>query len=62
MRRQRAYVHATKDGWGADELKKLGLEPAVFGRRPRRPHALHLRPRRPALPWFSLSKRNPRVS
>ncbi|MUK01603.1 hypothetical protein GM708_06485 [Vibrio cholerae] len=23
---KRAYVRATKDGWSADELKKLGLE------------------------------------
>jgi hypothetical protein len=30
---KRAYVRATKDGWSADELKKLGLEPAAAGRR-----------------------------
>lgn len=27
------YVRATKDGWSAEELKKLGLEPAAVGRR-----------------------------
>lgn len=32
---KRAYVRATKDGWSADELKKLGLEPAAAGRRRR---------------------------
>jgi hypothetical protein len=30
---KRAYVRATKDGWSADELKKLGLEPAAAARR-----------------------------
>ncbi|MHC8609957.1 hypothetical protein ACW4FP_20160 (plasmid) [Paenarthrobacter ureafaciens] len=30
---KRAYVQATKDGWSADELKKLGLEPAAVKRR-----------------------------
>jgi hypothetical protein len=30
---KRAYVKATRDGWSADELKKLGLEPAAAGRR-----------------------------
>lgn len=30
---KRAYVQATKDGWSADELKKLGLEPAAEKRR-----------------------------
>lgn len=30
---RRAYVRATKDGWSAEELKKLGLEPAATGRR-----------------------------
>lgn len=30
---KRAYVRATKDGWSADELKKLGLENAAAGRR-----------------------------
>jgi hypothetical protein len=30
---KRAYVRATKDGWSAEELKKLGLEPAAAGRR-----------------------------
>lgn len=30
---KRAYVRATKDGWSADELKKLGLESAAAGRR-----------------------------
>lgn len=29
---KRAYVRATKDGWSAEELKKLGLEPAMAGR------------------------------
>lgn len=30
---KRAYVQATRDGWSADELKKLGLEPAAAKRR-----------------------------
>ncbi|NUU33389.1 hypothetical protein [Arthrobacter sp. C9C5] len=30
---KRAYVRATKDGWSPEELKKLGLESAVAGRR-----------------------------
>lgn len=30
---KRAYVQATRDGWSADELKKLGLEPASVKRR-----------------------------
>ncbi|SFU11519.1 hypothetical protein [Arthrobacter sp. ov118] len=30
---KRAYVRATKDGWSADELKKLGLEPGAVTRR-----------------------------
>lgn len=30
---KRAYVQATRDGWSADELKKLGLEPAAVKRR-----------------------------
>lgn len=30
---KRAYVRATKDGWSAEELKKLGLENATAGRR-----------------------------
>ncbi|MEV7663536.1 hypothetical protein [Paenarthrobacter sp. NPDC089316] len=30
---KRAYVKATRDGWNADELKKLGLEPAAATRR-----------------------------
>lgn len=30
---KRAYVRATKDGWSAEELKKLGLENAAAGRR-----------------------------
>ena len=30
---KRAYVKATRDGWSPDELKKLGLEPAVAARR-----------------------------
>jgi hypothetical protein len=30
---KRAYVRATKDGWSADELKKLGLENSAVGRR-----------------------------
>lgn len=30
---KRAYVRATKDGWSADELKKLGLENTAAGRR-----------------------------
>ena len=30
---KRAYVHATKDGWSTDELKKLRLEPAAASRR-----------------------------
>lgn len=30
---KRAYVRATKDGWSAEELRKLGLDPAVAGRR-----------------------------
>jgi hypothetical protein len=29
---KRAYIRATKDGWSADELKKLGLENPVAGR------------------------------
>jgi hypothetical protein len=32
---KRAYIRATRDGWSADELKKLGLEPAAAGRRRR---------------------------
>jgi hypothetical protein len=32
---KRAYVCAIKDGWSAEELKKLGLEPAAAGRRRR---------------------------
>lgn len=30
---KRAYVRATKDGWSADELKKLGLENSAASRR-----------------------------
>lgn len=30
---KRAYAQATRDGWSADELKKLGLEPAAVKRR-----------------------------
>ncbi|MCC3264590.1 hypothetical protein LJ752_00795 [Arthrobacter sp. zg-Y786] len=30
---KRAYVRATKDGWSADELRKLGLENAAASRR-----------------------------
>ncbi len=30
---KRAYVQATRDGWSADELKKLGLEPSAVKRR-----------------------------
>lgn len=30
---KRAYIKATRDGWSADELKKLGLEPAAVTRR-----------------------------
>lgn len=30
---KRAYVRATKDGWSADELKKLGLENTAVARR-----------------------------
>jgi multidrug resistance efflux pump len=30
---KRAYVRATKDGWSAEELKKLGLEPGSVTRR-----------------------------
>ncbi len=30
---KRAYVRAAKDGWGADELKKLGLESRAVSRR-----------------------------
>ncbi|GAB2722749.1 hypothetical protein ACX801_20960 [Arthrobacter bambusae] len=30
---KRAYVRATKDGWSAEELKRLGLEPAAVSRR-----------------------------
>jgi hypothetical protein len=30
---KRAYVQATRDGWSAEELKKLGLEPAAVMRR-----------------------------
>ena len=30
---KRAYVRATKDGWSAEELKKLGLENRAAGRR-----------------------------
>lgn len=30
---KRAYVRATKDGWSAEELKKLGLEPGAVSRR-----------------------------
>ncbi|MFC8041752.1 hypothetical protein ACFUOZ_20560 [Paenarthrobacter sp. NPDC057355] len=30
---KRAYVKATRDGWSAEELKKLGLEPAAATRR-----------------------------
>jgi hypothetical protein len=30
---KRAYVRATKDGWSAEELKKLGLEPGAVTRR-----------------------------
>lgn len=38
---KRAYVRATKDGWSADELKKLGLENSAAARRrnSRRPAA-----------------------
>lgn len=32
---KRAYVRATKDGWSAEELKKLGLEPTAAGPRRR---------------------------
>jgi hypothetical protein len=32
---KRAYVRATRDGWSAEELRKLGLEPAAAGRRRR---------------------------
>lgn len=30
---KRAYVRATKDGWSADELKKLGLENSAAAKR-----------------------------
>lgn len=30
---KRAYIQATRDGWSADELKKLGLESAAVKRR-----------------------------
>ncbi|QQQ64324.1 hypothetical protein [Paenarthrobacter ureafaciens] len=30
---KRAYIKATRDGWSAEELKKLGLEPAAVGHR-----------------------------
>jgi len=30
---KRAYVRATKDGWSAEELKKLGLESGAVTRR-----------------------------
>ena len=30
---KRAYVQAPRDGWSADELKKLGLEPSAVKRR-----------------------------
>lgn len=30
---KKAYVRATKDGWSADELKKLGLDQGVTARR-----------------------------
>lgn len=30
---RQAYTHATKDGWSADELKKLKLEPTLIKRR-----------------------------
>jgi hypothetical protein len=30
---KRAYVQATRDGWSAEELKKLGLEPSAVKRR-----------------------------
>ncbi|SCC29703.1 hypothetical protein GA0061083_0015 [Pseudarthrobacter enclensis] len=30
---KRAYIQATRDGWSAEELKKLGLEPAAVKRR-----------------------------
>jgi flagellar biosynthesis/type III secretory pathway protein FliH len=32
---KRAYVRATKDGWSADELKKLGLETGAAATRRR---------------------------
>jgi flagellar biosynthesis/type III secretory pathway protein FliH len=32
---KRAYVRATRDGWSAEELKKLGLENATAKRRKR---------------------------
>lgn len=34
---KRAYIRATKDGWSPEELKKLGLEPAVVTRRRKAP-------------------------
>lgn len=30
---KKAYVHATKDGWSEDELKKLGLDNGAAARR-----------------------------
>lgn len=30
---KRAYIQATRDGWSAEELKKLGLEPTAVKRR-----------------------------
>ncbi|GAA5226955.1 hypothetical protein [Paeniglutamicibacter antarcticus] len=30
---KKAYARATKDGWSADELKKLGLEQGTVSRR-----------------------------
>lgn len=30
---KRAYMQATRDGWSAEELKKLGLEPSAVKRR-----------------------------
>lgn len=30
---KRAYIRATRDGWSPEELKKLGLESSVAGRR-----------------------------
>ncbi|QSZ55659.1 hypothetical protein [Paenarthrobacter ureafaciens] len=30
---KRAYLQATRDGWSAEELKKLGLEPSGVKRR-----------------------------